>query len=637
MATNHLNFFFASLPRRYGLLVCIWSVLTGGSLLWALHQEAHNTLSVAAAAADANINKDLGFRRWATSHGGVYVSPTEHTPPNPYLKLPDRDVVTTTGKELTLMNPAYVLRELQTDFPGEYGVKSRITSLKPINPINAPDDWEAEALRAFERGEKERQEVQQIEGKAYLRLMKPLITEPGCLKCHAFQGYKVGDIRGGLSTAVPLAVYMARGKELRVNLSLTHGAIWLIGLAGLGFSYRRDRKVFTERKRAEDVLREKEERLALATFHNGVGIWDWNLRTQEMIWDDSMYALYRIRREDFIGTEEAWRAALHPDDLARGDQEVADAIAGKKPFETEFRVIWPDGEVRYIKAVAKVFRDDQGVPMRMLGINMDVTDRRKAEIGLGELNRDLEQRVTERTAQLEAANKELEAFSYSVSHDLRTPLRAIDGFSHILLDDYAGKLDEEGKRLLNVVRDNTSRMGQLIDDILKFSRAGRLEMTFAEIDMERLAREVVEELQPSVDSSKLQLEIEHIPLARGNRAMMRQVFVNLFSNAIKFSSTREVVRIKVGGSVEGGEAVYYVKDNGVGFDMQYAGKLFGVFQRLHGVTEFEGTGIGLAIVKRIITRHGGRVWAEGEVNEGATIHFALPIKEADHGRHGERS
>jgi PAS domain S-box-containing protein len=258
----------------------------------------------------------------------------------------------------------------------------------------------------------------------------------------------------------------------------------------------------------------------------------------------------------------------------------------------------------------------------------DITELKKAENKITELNLDLERRVVERTEQLEAANKELEAFSYSVSHDLRTPLRAIDGFSHILLDDYAGKMDDEGKRLLNVVRDNASRMGRLIDDILKFSRTSRLEMTFTEIDMEKLAHEVVEELQPA--DGKLQVEIEPIPPATVDRAMMRQVFVNLLSNAIKFSSSRESARIKVGGSIEGDEAVYFVRDNGAGFDMQYADKLFGVFQRLHAMNEFEGTGIGLAIVKRIITRHGGRVWAEGKVNEGATIYFVVPNKEKSH-------
>jgi signal transduction histidine kinase len=260
---------------------------------------------------------------------------------------------------------------------------------------------------------------------------------------------------------------------------------------------------------------------------------------------------------------------------------------------------------------------------------MSVLEERAAEIL--QLNAELEQRVVARTEQLEAANRELEAFSYSVSHDLRTPLRAIDGFSRILLDDYADKLDDEGKRLLNVVRDNTGRMGQLIDDILKFSRTGRLDLNFSEIDMEGLAHEVYAELRPGTAADKLQIEIGHLPPTKGDRAMMHQVFVNLLSNAIKFTRSSENARIVVGHSAGENEVVYFVKDNGAGFDMQYAGKLFGVFQRLHGVTEFEGTGIGLAIVKRIITRHGGRVWAEGKLNGGAIIYFALPTREIAHG------
>ena len=278
-----------------------------------------------------------------------------------------------------------------------------------------------------------------------------------------------------------------------------------------------------------------------------------------------------------------------------------------------------------------VFGDDKKTVVGIFGISRDITELKEAEDKITELNDDLERRVIERTAQLEAANEELEEFSYSVSHDLRTPLRAIDGFSRILLDDYADKLDDEGKRLLNVVRNNTGRMGRLIDDMLRFARTGRVELAFSEIDMEWQAREAFAELQPAVAGGKLQLEIEHIPPVRGDSAMMHQVFVNLLSNAIKFSRARTPARIKVGGYVKGDETVYYVQDNGVGFDMQYAGKLFGVFQRLHGVTEFEGTGIGLAIVKRIITRHGGRVWAEGKLNEGATIYFALPTKEVAHG------
>lgn len=256
-------------------------------------------------------------------------------------------------------------------------------------------------------------------------------------------------------------------------------------------------------------------------------------------------------------------------------------------------------------------------------------ERKQAETELFQLNAELEQRVSQRTAELETAIYDLENFNYSASHDLRIPLRAIDGFSKILLDEHAGQLDDEAKRLLNIVRNNTVRMSQYIDDMLTFSRTGRKALTHEEVDMGGLVREVMEELRP--DESVIELEIRSLPRAVADRAMMRQVFVCLLSNAVKFSSTRTPPRIEVGAFIEGGEIIYYVKDNGVGFDMRYVGKLFGVFERLHSVTEFEGNGIGLAIFKRIVSRHGGRVWAEGRVDAGATVYFALPIKEVDHG------
>lgn len=241
------------------------------------------------------------------------------------------------------------------------------------------------------------------------------------------------------------------------------------------------------------------------------------------------------------------------------------------------------------------------------------------------LNTDLEQRVKNRTAQLEAANEELESFSYSISHDLRAPLRAINGYASMLAADYGSQLDANGQREVDVIRSEAVRMGQLIDDLLQFSRMGRQSLIKTQSNMTMLAREAYEGLLRTTPERKVEFRLDALPAVEADGALMRQVWVNLLDNALKFTKNRARGQISVSGSIQGGEAVYSVKDNGAGFDMKYAGKLFGVFQRLHKPEEFEGTGVGLALVQRVVQRHGGRVWAQGEPDQGATFFFTLPI------------
>lgn len=237
------------------------------------------------------------------------------------------------------------------------------------------------------------------------------------------------------------------------------------------------------------------------------------------------------------------------------------------------------------------------------------------------------QKVQAANQQLEAANKELEAFSYSVSHDLRSPLRAINGFARMLTEDHGDKLDAEGRRVLDVVRSEALRMGQLIDELLQFSQLGRKALQKSATDMTPLAREVYNELRARTPKRTVDFRLDSLPLAAADPALLRQVWINLLDNALKFSRHRERAEIVVSGSIQAGEATYSVGDNGAGFDMRYSEKLFGVFQRLHGLEEFEGTGVGLALVQRIVHRHGGRVWAEGALDRGATFSFSLPVSE----------
>ena len=250
----------------------------------------------------------------------------------------------------------------------------------------------------------------------------------------------------------------------------------------------------------------------------------------------------------------------------------------------------------------------------------EIAERRRAEKEIKKLNEDLERR----TIELEATNKELEAFGYSVSHDLRNPVLAIGGFSRLLLEKYSSHLDGKGHHYLDIILSSTQNMCQLIDDILAFSHSGHRQIEFSNIDMEELAKALFEELKGITLGRMLRLNLNPLPPARCDRSMIRQVFMNLLSNAIKFTKFKETGMIEIGGWIQNGENIYYVRDNGAGFDMEKANELFRVFKRLQNAEEFEGNGVGLALVQRIIHRHGGRVWAEGKINEGATFYFSLP-------------
>ena len=294
--------------------------------------------------------------------------------------------------------------------------------------------------------------------------------------------------------------------------------------------------------------------------------------------------------------------------LAFGGLLVTMALAAMTLLERQ--ILRPLDQVR--QAAVEIRKGEHAAAARLVVARNDE---------IGQLSRDLAAMVT----QLDTANKELESFSYSVSHDLRAPLRAIDGFSRKVVNGYGDKLDDEGRRLLQVVRDNAQRMGQLIDDLLAFSRMGRREIELQPIDMDSLARSVASELRAAEPQRAVEFVCAPLPPAQGDAAMLRQVWANLLGNALKFSRRRQAALIEVGGRVDAGEIRYWVKDNGAGFDMQYADKLFGVFQRLHRQDEFEGTGVGLAIAQRIVHRHQGRIGGEGKPDAGATFWFTLPL------------
>jgi signal transduction histidine kinase len=476
------------IERYITAVAVIWTIVVAASFTFEIVRVKQETLEEARVQADITFVKDILYRRWNAMHGGVYVPVTEETPPNPYLShIPERDIVTPSGKQLTLMNPAYMTRQVNEIIKEKYGVRGHITSLNPIRPENAPDPWEKEALYAFRNGKAEASSVSFINNKEYFRAMHAFITEKSCLKCHAKQGYREGDIRGGISISIPMKPLRAIENRNILTLAMVHGLLWVAGLIGIGSS-----------------------------------------RT-------------RIRRSE---------------------QERMHAV------------------------------------------------------------KELEQTADE----LERSNADLQQFAYAASHDLQEPLRSVAGFVGLLEKRYKGKLDSHADDFIRYTVDGVRRMQMIIKDLLEYSRVGTNAGEFKTADSSSVVEKAISNLQAAIEDSGARVTHDVLPNIIADEPQLVRLFQNLIGNAIKFRS-EEPPRVHIAAAKRGNEWIFSVKDNGIGTDPEHAERIFVIFQRLHTREEYPGTGIGLAICKKIVERHGGNIWVESEIGKGSAFFFTLPCRD----------
>lgn len=447
-------------------------------------------------------------------------------------------------------------------------------------------------------------------------------------------GFYRGDDRSRIEKGIAEAIEQGKPYDLEVTLTSAQGTSkWVHTRGRPVMSDGRVVKVFgsfqdiTERKQAELQARESDERLRLALQAAQMGSWEWDVQKNRVVWSPETLDVFRTTADEFGGTYEAYLSFIAPSMRAVVDQNVKTFLDSPREYaviQYEHETVRGDGQKGWVEVRGTLFLDPDGQPGRMTGICHDISERKRIELELEGFRNQLEDLVHQRTAQLEAANKELESFSYSVSHDLRAPLRALDGYSRILIEDYGPVLDAEGQRVCGIISDSARDMGKLIDDLLSFSRIGRSAIKPSTVDMATLARSIFFELTTEAERQRIDFRVDPLPPAMVDPALVRHVWTNLISNAVKFSANRPQAEIRVSAAPHADGVAYAVRDNGAGFDMQYANKLFGVFQRLHSAREFEGTGVGLAIVQRIVSRHGGRIWAQSTVDNGAEFHFTLP-------------
>ncbi|OFY51274.1 MAG: hypothetical protein A2W85_04560 [Bacteroidetes bacterium GWF2_41_31] len=380
----------------------------------------------------------------------------------------------------------------------------------------------------------------------------------------------------------------------------------------------------TKRKQAESALIQSEAGLKEAQRLGRLGSWDWDAITDTITWSKEYYRIYGFDPAQHPPGYEEHLKAYTPESAARLDVAVKENMESGKPYVLDLELARTDGTQRWVTARSETKRDSNGNVVGLRGTAQDITERKLGEEEIRKLNQELESRVIERTTQLEAVNKELEAFSFSVSHDLRAPLRSIDGFSQALLEDYHDKIEEEGKNYLQRIRSAAQRMAQLIDDLLSLSRIGRSEINIQQVDLSKIVQQIADDLHANEPDRKVNFIIQKSIIVQGDSHLLRIVLENLIGNAWKFTSKHPTARIEFGVKLQKEISVYFVRDDGAGFDMRYTQKLFGAFQRLHTISEFPGTGIGLATVQRIIHRHAGKVWAEGEVEKGGSFYFTIP-------------
>jgi chemotaxis family two-component system sensor kinase Cph1 len=592
----------------------VWSAVLLGSLAWSIAALRGQMMELAKIEARANFNKDQAFRIWATRHGGVYVPIDERTPPSPFMAhIPERDLLTPSGVRLTLMNPAYMLRQMMEEFADLYGVRGRITSLDPLRPQNAPDAWEREALSAFASGLEEVSAVTEIDGQPHLRLMRPMMTHAPCLKCHGHQGYKEGDIRGGVGISVPLGPYLAQQERTIRTLAATHGGIWLLGLGLIVFATQGARMRERERQAADARLRESERRLQGIVAHSSAVIFLKDAQGRFELVNHSWEILTGKNADEVYGkTDHDVFPAETAERLVANDRQVMET---GQPLICEEAITHPDGVHTYVVVKFPILGPGGGV-QGLCGIASDISGRKQMEEAL------------------RRSNAELEQFAYVASHDLREPLRMINSFLTLLERHLAGRLNAEERDYLRFARDGATRLDRLVLDLLDYSRVGRANQPAEPVDSRTALETALVDLRPAIAESGAAIALApEMPWVSANADELARLFQNLIGNALKYREPERPLTVELTVVRKDYLWEFAVTDNGIGIPPEQRERVFRIFQRLHGRDAYGGgSGIGLAICRKIVERNGGKLWIDSKTTgPGTSFRFTLPAVDFDPG------
>ncbi|MEW5722839.1 MAG: response regulator, partial [Thermodesulfobacteriota bacterium] len=612
-----LDFTSFAARSRARLQVVFWAFLAGWTLIiaLALAEEAVTLKKVRQALAldqaRSLIDNDIIYRRWNALHGGVYVPITEKTPPNPYLDVPRRDVETLEGVKLTLINPAYMTRQVHELKKELLGASAHITSRRPINPVNAPDPWEDAALERLEAGEAEMAEFLDLDDRPHLRLIKPLVTVDGCLACHAHQGYEIGDVRGGISVTLSLEPFVA-AQARHITLYVIIFAIFLmLGAAGLMGGYLWMRRLEDER----DANEEKVRSLYRAVEQSPVSVVIADTKGDIEYVNRAFSEITGYSSGEVLGQNpRVLKSGHHPDEYYRNLWET---ITSGRVWQGEFLNRKKNGELYWEMATISPVTDAAGTIMHFLAVKEDITARKRGEEALVRAKESAER-----------ANQAKSEFLANLSHEFRTPMNGIIGMTELTLDT---DLTDEQHEYLTLVKASAESLNRLLNDILDFSKieAGRLELDPIPFSLRETLDQTMHALAYEAHRKELELALEVQPEVPdevvADPGRLRQVLLNLLGNAVKFTETGEVlVRVALEEENEDGLLLRFsVTDTGPGIPEDKQKIIFEAFTQADGsITRTHGgTGLGLAISSRLVSLFGGRLWVESSSDRGSTFHF----------------
>lgn len=620
------------------ILLISWTVVIGISLYWNIIHSHENVETLAKTQAITSYDKDLLYRRWNSEHGGIYAPVSDKTLPNPYLDVEEKVIITSSGKKLTVINPAFMTRQVYELSSDDFGVIGHMTSLNPINPSNNPDEWELEGLKSFKEGKDEFSSVEIIDGKKYLRLIKPFYVESSCLKCHEHQGYKLGDIRGGISVAVPLNSYSEIVATQTKSLLIGHVSIWLVGSMLLIFGFVKIKKNVNKVEESESrfkILFNSISDLAIAYQKDDSG----NFRIVQV--NPIAEKKFGLTSGKVLDRKDS-KTEHYNKFFADIDNQVNTKTDSSQPYETEYRN--QNNEIIPVEFNTEIFQ--LGGKTTTLAVIRDISERKRREEEISQYIDELHEvkdslekngyEIVKVNCMLEESEKKLlelnankDKFFSIISHDLKSPFSVLLGSTEMLISEYDEFTEEEKRELIGGLYRSITNVYNLLEGLLEWSRLqiGQLSYNPQQINLYNIGNQIVELISPNAlkKGILLQSNIANNEFVYADYQMVNTVLRNLVTNAIKYSEKGGSVKIL---SEQDKEKVkIIVKDTGVGIKDSDLDKLFRI--EIHhttaGTNNEPGTGVGLILCKELVEKNKGKIWVESEFGKGSRFCFTLPI------------